>query len=116
MSLYRGRLYSVEDVQKLMFLKRYKEEQKLYDIEVIENSSFPKNYIEDNLITTANVILLLAIERFSDDFISVSDLNLIYDKILTFTKNRDILGDMKVFHKLMKIAEELHYRPFVATT
>lgn len=116
MPLYRGRLYSVEEIQKLMFLKRYKEEMRLYEIQVFDHSNFSRDFIEDNLINTANMILLLAIDRFDNDFIEASDFNLIYDKVLTYIENIDLLGKMKVHSKIMSIAKELHYEPFVATT
>ncbi len=116
MPFYRGRLYSIEDLQKLMFLNRHKDELKIYQIETVDHSSFSRDYIEDNLIITANVVLLLAIDRFVNDFISVSELNLTYDRILTYTRNIDVLGGVKVFTKIMDIATDLHYEPFVATT
>lgn len=99
-----------------MFLKRYKEEIQLYEMHFLNHSSFSRDFIEDNLINTANMVLLLAIDRFNNDFIEVSDFNLIYDKILTYIENIDLLGKMKVHSKIMSIAKELHYEPFVATT
>ena len=114
MPLYRGRLYTVRDLQKLMYSSRYKDELKLYDI--IEYSDFPRDYLEDNLVNTANVVLLLAIDRYANDFISDSELNLTYDRISTYMNNTDLLGKIKVFTKIMSIAKDLHYEPFVATT
>ena len=98
-----------------MYLKQYQEELEYYNIEVIKNSNFSRSFLEDNLINTANVVLLLTVERYDDGFIDVLKLNSIYDKIVTFVKNRDLLGDVKVFIKLMKIVDELHHQPFVAT-
>ena len=114
--LYRGRLYSVKDIQKLMFYKRYKEELRIYTIETYDYSYFPRDFIEDNLINIANVVLLLAISRCSEDFIDVSEFNLVYDRVLVYINNRDLLGDLKVYNKLMKVAKDLHFEPFVAST
>lgn len=114
MSLYRGRLYSVEDTQKLIIEGLYREELQVYNIEACDEVS--EEFITDNLIDIANVVLLLGISRLSNDFIDTTEFNLIYDRVLVYIKNRDLLGDLKVYNKLMQIIKDLYYKPFVAYT
>lgn len=116
MSLYRGRVYSVEEIEKLIFVRRYKEEMRLYDVQTFDYNGFSRDFVEDNLVNTANAMLLMAIERYLDKMIEVDDFNYICDSVITYMDNCELLGKMKTFHKIMALSKILNVEPFVATT
>jgi len=115
MSFYRGRLYTVEDLQRLTFVKTYKQELKIYEIELIEDRVPTPFEIEHNLIQFANATILYAIGHFKNDFITEKEFNLIYDKIVTYMDNVEFLGYQKVYTKITKEIniDMLHIKPFM---
>ena len=116
MSLYRGRIYTIEDMQKLIVRKLYIKEMLLYDYVPAINLNISRHDIEHNLIQHSNAVLLLAIDYYHKEFIDETQLNLIYDKITTYNDNSDILGKLKVHKKINNeiVTEILHSEPFEA--
>lgn len=114
MSIHRRGLYSVEDMQIFMFENKYKQEMDCYHIRTSPQNEFDVGLVEDNLINTANFVLLLGIDRFVHNFIDDRELKLLYQRILVYTENYDLLGEAKVFCKIMDLANSLYCDPFVA--
>lgn len=110
MSIYRGRLYSVADIQKLLINKEYKEE---LDNCCVVNEYCPMNDIF-NLIYFSNVAILLGISRLDNDFISEKQFQLVYDKIETYVNHIDLLGYEKVYNKIVDevLLDMLRTEPF----
>lgn len=116
MSIHRRGLYSVEDMQTLIFANKYKQEMDRYYIRTSPQNEFDVGLVEDNLIDTANFVLLLGIDRFVHNFIDDREITLLYERVLVYTQNRDLLGDVKVYCKIMDLVDSLHHKPFVAST
>ena len=114
MSVSRRGLYSVEDMQIFMFENTYKQEMHCYRIKTSSTNEFDIDLVEDNLIDTANFVLLLGIDRFVHNFIDDRELKLLYQRILVYTENYDLLSKTKVFCKIMDLVKSLYYAPFVA--
>ena len=117
MSIFRGRLYTVEEIQELLLLKKYEEEMGIFRCVYLDDENrVSSTDIADNIVAFADFVILKLVEAYSNDFIFESDFQLGYDRIVTYISNIDVLGNVKVFNKIIDevVIDILYEQPFMA--